>query len=523
VIAAVLEAQVLTDAVERIAMAPSGEALAELAWAALARLVPGAAVVWVGEGNAIGDARVDPRWHEALRRASPPVPAELCPPGFAPETICVAPVLGGNLCVLTAQPEPRAALAVRVLASSVRCRQEALQLKRQLVVAERMATLGTMVTGIGHEITNPLATAMLNSGALLTKLTRGDLPAGVLTDAQRILAENDEALDRIRALVNDLRVFGRRDDDHTAPLDLRAVIESALRMSRASLRSVELELKLPPLPLVHGSVTRLGQVFLNLLVNAAHAVGAVKKPRVVVVGEVIPGGDGIEREVRVGVVDNGHGIADEDRPHLFEMFFTTKAAGEGTGLGLPIARDIIVSHGGRIELGRGEGQGAAFWVTLPVASSNQTSRKSSPGIRPARRRPSDAHTPEPEFRPRVLIIDDEVLILRALARELAREFDITVACSGSEAEAALKSGGFDAVLCDLNLGGESGIDVVARLEARTAGLRARTVFMSGGPLDGRQRDGLAGGADGPAGFVAKPFAFPTLLQLLRQVTQPPAA
>jgi signal transduction histidine kinase len=383
--------------------------------------------------------------------------------------------------------------------------------EQQIINSDRLATLGTLVAGIGHEITNPLATVMLNNGALVNRLARAGLPAGLLTEAQRLVAENDEALERIRGLVGELRTFSRKDDDSMHPIDLRPVIESALRLCRAHLRHVDLHVELATLPAVRGSASRLGQVFLNLLVNAAQAVHGAVQPRIslraTTVGE----------RVRVGVADNGPGVPDAVRPKIFEMFFTTKAAHEGTGLGLAIARDIIVKHGGTIELESEAGAGATFWVDLPTlaadaAAGSRRGLPSSPGIKPARRKPSMPHlAARPEPRPRLLIIDDEVMILRALERELDSDFEVVSARSSEEALVAVQAGRFDAVLCDVNLAGENGYEVVQRLDGLAAGLATRTVFMSGGPIAEKPR------ATGSGKFVAKPFQVPALLQLLRGV------
>ena len=383
--------------------------------------------------------------------------------------------------------------------------------EQQIIVSDRLAMLGTLVAGIGHEITNPLATVMLNNGALVNRLARAGLPPGLLTEAQRLVAENDEALERIRGLVGELRTFVRRDDGSMHALDLRQVIDSSLRLCRAHLRHVDIVIDLPSLPAVRGSVSRLGQVFLNLLVNAAQAVVGGVHPRVEI--RAVVAGD----KVRIGVSDNGPGVPEAVRQNIFDMFFTTKAATEGTGLGLAIARDIIEQHHGRIELESRPGAGATFWVELPCmvveAGAQRPRTPSSPAIKPARRKPSTPHmAPRPAPRPRLLIIDDEVMILRALERELEADFEVITARTGDAAARAVAAGRFDAVLCDINLAGENGHEVVAGLDRTTAGLADRTVFMSGGPVDSRNHP-----VHVPGRFVAKPFQVPALVQMLRSV------
>jgi CheY-like chemotaxis protein/two-component sensor histidine kinase len=376
-----------------------------------------------------------------------------------------------------------------------------------------MATLGMLAAGIGHEISNPLATVMLNNGALTNRLARAGLPAAPLTEAQRLLAENDEALDRIRSIVGELRTFARK-------AQLRAIVESSIRLCRAQLRGIEVKLELPMLPVVRGSSARLGQVLLNLLVNAAHALAGTEKPRIWVNASTM--GD----EVMVVVTDNGPGVPPELAVRVFDMFFTTKGPGEGTGLGLGIAKDIAERHGGRLELESKPGAGASFRLILPVRAVESTETRprapSSPAIKPARRKPSlPALASQPptssEPRPRVLIVDDEVMILRALERELATDFEVVAVSSGDEAVAAWGKSRFDAVLCDVNLVGESGLDVSGRLAAIDPGCAQRTIFMSGGPSSAKVRQTVAAA---PGRFVAKPFDMVALVKLIRGLVAP---
>jgi signal transduction histidine kinase/ActR/RegA family two-component response regulator len=392
-------------------------------------------------------------------------------------------------------------------------------LEARLISSDRMATIGMLAAGIGHEIANPLATVMLNNGALNNRLARAGLPAGLLTESQRLLAENDEALDRIRGIVSELRTFARRDDDSMQPLDLRAVVESSLRLCRAQLRGVDVKVELPALPVVSGSSSRLAQVLLNLLVNAAQALGGMDKPRIVVGAELAPD------EVHVTVADSGPGVPEDVRERIWDIFFTTKGPGVGTGLGLAIARDIAARHGGRLELGVSPLGGAMFRLVLPrragaTADEARPKTPSSPSIKPARRKPSapslpamlDAIAP----RPRLLIVDDEVMILRALERELGSDFEVVTALSGDEAVRHAEARRVDAVLCDLNLVAETGLDVTKRLAGLDAGVLARTVFMSGAPLTTRLRQQLQ---STPSRFVSKPFDMTALTRLLREISQ----
>lgn len=386
-----------------------------------------------------------------------------------------------------------------------------------LIVRDRLAAIGTLAAGIGHEIANPLASVMLNNSALSMRLARSNLPAPALAEAQRLLAENDEALERIRAIVSELRTFARRDDEAHTVFDVRAVIEQAIRLARAQLRGIDVQLSFAPSPPIVGSAGRIGQVFLNLLVNAAQAVAGVPNPRIEIRGE--PCG----AEVVVTVADNGVGIAPEHLPRIFDLYFTTKPQGEGTGLGLAIAHDIVTRHGGRIEVESQPGRGATFRIRLPSRAASQATMEppssvaptpARPEVRPALRRRSNPDLPS--GRPRLLIVDDEVAILRALGRELQAEFDVATARSGDEAEDILRTGPVDILLCDINLLGESGLEVASRLVARDARLSDRIVYMTGGTLSEGAR---VAAEQHPERFVAKPFDVPELVRLLKHVAK----
>lgn len=549
---------------ERLATATDERSLAAMCSGPTARLLGGSAAAFVTDRVAFADgAAWDAAALEALRAAALPAlgiaraagPLESLPAPVAATVgsgrmLLAAPLslqrelVGVLACVTTDSPVARLILsAIAQLASAylgalrvigtirVEAREVEVLLEKRtrdlraaeahLIVSDRLAAIGTLAAGIGHEISNPLATVMLNNGALSNRLARAGLPAGVLSDAQRLLGENDEALDRIRTIVGELRTFVRKDDGSSfSPLDVRAVVESATRLARAQLRGLELQLALTPVSPVLGSQARLGQVFLNLLVNAAQALSATSRGARIDVRSEERG-----QEVVISVADNGPGIPPDVLPKIFDMYFTTKA-GHGTGLGLSIAHDIVARHGGRIEVDSTVGVGTTFRVILPIKAPAAAGSPrpvtgrgaATPAVKPARRKPSHPGIAIPDVkRPRLLICDDEPAILRALTRELELEFEITATSSGDEATSACGTGRtFDAFLCDVNLLGESGLDVSSRVAALDPRLGQRVIFMSGGTLSDRAR--VAAVAD-PTRFVAKPFDLPALVRLLKAIAE----
>ena len=428
-------------------------------------------------------------------------------------------VIGAVAAVPSGDPE-RPRLLLAAIAQHASCyldlHRSMAAAESRLIAVDRLASVGTLAAGIGHEIANPLASAMLNNSGLAMRLARADLPAGVLADSQRLLDENEEALDRIRSLIADLRTYVRKDDAPPVSLDVRAVIESALRLSRGQLRDLDVSRHLQPVGAVVGSPARLGQVLLNLFVNAAQALRGVPDAKIEVRTEHL--GD----EIIVTVADNGPGIAPEHLPRIFEVYFTTKEHGQGTGLGLAIARDIVIRHGGRLEVQSEPGCGAAFRVILPAhhperATLAQGSRAPvSPAVRPARRQHSDADQRPAESgdKPCLLVVDDDVSVLRSLVRRLEAEFDVIPTRSGQEAERALAERSVDVLLCDINLPGENGFDLAARLCASDPRLTRRAVYMTGGTLNDQVRRALA---EDPQRVISKPFNLPALVKLLKGI------
>jgi signal transduction histidine kinase len=234
--------------------------------------------------------------------------------------------------------------------------------------SEKLASIGMLAAGVAHEINNPASFVLANTEALggLLRLMedrlRCDPEAGrklglrdLLFEAMATVQESKEGMVRIHRIVRDLHSFSRVEDEPDAVTDVNAAVESALTMLRNELRyRAEVKRALHAKRLVGGSSARIGQVFLNLIVNASHALpeGELRRNRLMVRSY----DDG--EDVVVEVEDNGPGIPEEIKPRIFESFFTTKPPGVGTGLGLSISREIVRSAGGEIEAESEPGRGA---------------------------------------------------------------------------------------------------------------------------------------------------------------------
>ena len=389
-------------------------------------------------------------------------------------------------------------------------------MQARLVQAERMAAVGTLAAGLAHEINNPLAYVLTH----LTATCSEHLPAlervvGELErtsgrangEASRLVAEIRQALEsaregseRMGSIVRDLKTFSRTDDDRTAPIDVRRVLDASVNMAFSQIRHrAKLIRQYDDVPRVDANEARLGQVFVNLLVNAAQALppGDVEKNIIRLRTRTGEGG-----RVLVEVIDSGPGIPAELRSKIFDPFFTTKPAGEGTGLGLWICEGIVTRMGGTIEVQSRPGE-TVFRVNLPPGRTVEA---------PPQRRPDPARKAR---RGRVLVVDDEAPLANALRMFLSDEHDVTVATSGREALTLLaKEGAFDAILCDLMMPDVTGVDVYEAVVARSPALARRMVFVTGGAFTPRIQEFLE---QVTSPRLEKPFDLPKLRAILREL------
>ncbi|MET0593102.1 MAG: ATP-binding protein [Polyangiaceae bacterium] len=381
------------------------------------------------------------------------------------------------------------------------------RMQATLLSAERMVAVGTIAASVAHEINNPLSYVI----ACLELLTRERHPVAELSamlaarypgdpDVARLFFEIERArepfdnirdgIERMRLIARDLRTFARVDDHDVAPLDVREVLRSAIRMASNETRyRANVVTDFAPVPWVMASEPRLAQVFLNLLVNAAQAFPEGAGPGSCNI-RLRTGIDG-RGSVFVEVGDNGPGIDPAVLPRIFEPFFTTKPVGVGTGLGLSVCRNIVLSYGGEITATSEVGIGSTFVVTLPASA----------GPPPASSRRHLAAMPV--HTARVLVIDDDKVLGNAFRLTLEREFDVHIASSGVQAlEMLAEDADYDFVFCDLMMPEMSGMDVFAELSRRIPEIAAKVLFMTGGVYSPEVRTFIA---KVPNRCLQKPF------------------
>jgi signal transduction histidine kinase/ActR/RegA family two-component response regulator len=351
------------------------------------------------------------------------------------------------------------------------------EMEARLRVADRLVSLGTLASGVAHEINNPLSYVVANVDFVVEGLKK--LPIDHLAEAGGselldALGEIREGGRRIASIVESLRYQARQDDEHAAPADANAAVEAALRILDNQLRyrtRVELALGKLSFCLVHER--RLVQVIVNLLSNALDAFPPRSSDQNLIRVVTRGGAAGITVEVH----DNGLGVSEAVRDRIFDPFFTTKAPGVGTGLGLYLCHQYIAAAGGSIELLSREGEGATFRIQLPLA---QTARTAS--IEPA----------APSLPPsRILVVDDDALVARSLARML-RGHELVLSGDGEAALWECLSRDFDLILCDLMMPRLDGAGFYTALREHRPKLASRVVFMTGGAFTAETRSFLDG-------------------------------
>lgn len=376
------------------------------------------------------------------------------------------------------------------------------ELRGKLEEAERFAALGRLAASVGHEINNPLAYVSMNVDIAVSAL--GRFLAGEISDAGAVedhltslpglLRESRVGLDRIRDVVKDLQRLSRRSEAKRETFSLNDLLEESLAMARnqvehrARVQKVYGELH----PVV-GDRSALGQVLLNLILNAAQALPEGHADANQVTLKTYLRG----AEVTVEVSDTGAGIPPGVLPHIFNPFYTTKPIGEGTGLGLAVSCRIVADHGGRIDVDSEVGRGSMFRVVLPVVipvarpPAEETPRPSSPPVEEAGRRA------------RILVIDDVPILGRSIARML-REHDVTFVARAEDAFARLVANEtFDVVLCDLQMPEIGGRGVLERIETDWPDLASKMIFMTGGAFTPEARKFLE---ESPQTVLSKPFS-----------------
>jgi two-component system cell cycle sensor histidine kinase/response regulator CckA len=397
------------------------------------------------------------------------------------------------------------------------------ELQARLAQTDRLTSLGTLTAGVAHEINNPLAYLLLNltyvsdelpkifaskNGASFDVDRASEGAPDELGRAREVVLALDHArngAERIRDIVRSLKTFSRPENEKLAPLDVAQVIDSALAMVANEIRHRAHVVKAyAPTPKVIANEARLGQVFLNLLLNAVQALPerSYEANEIRVVARA-----SASEHVVVEVHDNGIGIAPQVRGRIFEPFFTTKPIGIGTGLGLAICHGIITSLGGTLSVESEVGKGSVFRVELPTAGRTI-------GAAAVARANDGVSVPTvSKSRGRILIVDDEPNVGSSLRQLLSKEGEVVAVTNAREALARVELGDrFDVILCDLLMPQMDGPGLYDQLRKIAPGQAEKMVFVTGGAFTLRARDFLE---RVPNVRLSKPFDVEALVGLVR--------
>ena len=409
---------------------------------------------------------------------------------------------------------------------------ERMDLQEQLVFSARMASVGTLAAGVAHEINNPLTyvlsnidVAMQEIPALIERLNKlealfaqaigstsgasrdfsaQEVAAGLVRDLAGLaesLGEAREGAHRVKHIVRDLKTFSRAEDHKRGPIQVRHLLESSINMAWNEIRHrARLKKDFGDVAPVEGNESRLGQVFLNLLINAAQSMpeGNADRNEILVVTRMDPSG-----QVAIEFHDTGSGISPDIIGRVFDPFFTTKAIGVGTGLGLSICQNIVKDLGGQISVESKVGRGTTFRVVLPPARLEAREQKPAPSPTRSGRRG------------RILLLDDEAMVLLALRRILGPEHEIVSLTLAREALGRLAAGErFDVMLCDLMMPEMTGMDLHEELMRLAPDQASKMVFMTGGAFTPRAREFLD---RVPNQRIEKPFEVQNLRALIQSL------
>lgn len=362
--------------------------------------------------------------------------------------------------------------------------------EQSLRLSERMASLGTLAAGVAHEINNPLTYVLLSLRLAQRQLDRhhSRLPVDYASKTEAALGNALDGAERVSEIVKDLRLFSRADETTLEAIDPRAVLESALRLMGNDIRHrARLECDYRSTPPVTGNHAKLHQVFLNLFINATHAIEEAHGPA----DAALTSNRSDEAVIRITtdtdedgncvieVSDTGVGIAPHYLDKIFDPFFTTKPVGVGTGLGLAMCRNIVNSMSGQITVRSELGRGTTFRIVLPRAQSPSA----TPQTMQTQRRTRITNV-------KLLVVDDNRALVESVSATLSEYHRVEVAEGARAALDQLKRERYDVILCDLLMPDMSGLELFLALQSEGNGDERRLIFFTGAPVSETTRSFL---------------------------------
>ena len=343
--------------------------------------------------------------------------------------------------------------------------------REMLHQSEKLSALGELLAGVSHELNNPLS-VLVGQALMLSESAQDEQTSA---RAEKI----SKAADRCARIVKTFLAMARQEPRDTLPVDLNEVIEGAIEVTSYSLRTADIAHNLAladSLPPVNGDPDQLRQVFVNLIVNAQHALEEIEGERRL---EITSSYRERSHEVEIRVEDSGPGIAPDIRGRIFEPLYTTKEIGTGTGIGLALCHRVVEAHGGTIAVDPAAGRGAVFVIHLPCAE------------RAAPEQPEQAAVTQDQAAIRVLVVDDEEEVGQVISEVLELDgHTVEAAASGQAALEKIKRRRYDVILSDLRMPGMDGPSLYKALSEARPELVDGLAFITGDTLSPRVKDFL---------------------------------
>lgn len=368
-------------------------------------------------------------------------------------------------------------------------------LQQELNLNSRLASIGEVAAGITHEINNPL-TSIIAFAQMMTKM---DVPENM---REAVEVVNDGAK-RVAGIVEKLLTFARRNKPEKEYVDVNSIVANTLEMRLYEMRTKNIEVTsqfASDLPRTMANVGQLQQVFLNIIINAEQAMAEVHGR-----GKLFVKTERIDNSIRVSIADDGPGIAKGNIDKIFDPFFTTKGSVGGTGLGLSVSYGIIKEHGGKIYAESTSCKGATLFVELPIIAETTRLEMAEPSSKET----------EKITRAKILVVDDEPHICRALDRLLTQEgHKVETVSNAQTALRRLNISEYDLILLDIRMPGMNGIEFYNRMKEMNSSLQQRVVCITGDVISTENKAFLD-----KAGIpcLAKPFSADELMGQVKSV------